>query len=193
MQLDELKYLIRSDLYRYYGRTNTGTFLKCLLGSSVPGFKYSFWMRICSFLQEKTVWTLVALVMARRILSHYEFKYGISVPYETQIGSGFYIGHFGCIVVGRTAVIGKNCNISQGVTIGTVNRGKRAGSPTIGNNVYIGPGVKIIGSIAVGNNVAVGANCVVTKDVPDNAVVAGVPGKVLSYEGSEGYVNRTDY
>lgn len=59
--------------------------------------------------------------------------------------------------------------------------------------MYIGPGAKMFGSIKIGNNVAIGANCVVTKDIPDNAVVVGIPGKVISYEGSNGYVNRTDY
>ena len=70
---------------------------------------------------------------------------------------------------------------------------KKKGSPIIGDNVYIATGAKIIGAIKIGNNVAIGANCVVTKDIPDNAVVVGVPGKVISYEGSKGYVNNTDY
>lgn len=107
-----------------------------------------------------------------------------------KIGKGFYIGHFGTIVVHSSAVIGDNVNISQGVTIGATNRGNRQGIPTIGNQVYIGPGAKIIGKITVGNNVAIGANAVVTKDVPDNAVVAGVPAKIISMQGGEGYINR---
>ncbi len=65
--------------------------------------------------------------------------------------------------------------------------------PVIGDNVYIGSGAKIIGSVNVGNNVAIGANAVLTKDVPDNAVVVGVPAKVISYKGSMGYIDRTDY
>ncbi|MFC2064935.1 serine O-acetyltransferase [Chloroflexota bacterium] len=77
--------------------------------------------------------------------------------------------------------------------MGKANRGEREGYPVIGDNVYIGPGAKIIGKVHVGNNVAIGANCVVTKDVPDNAVVAGVPGRVISMKGSEGYVENTDY
>ena len=127
------------------------------------------------------------------ILSHYKYKYGIDIPDSITIGSGFYIGHFNCIVVSPKVVIGKNCNISQGVTIGKANRGKKKGYPTIGDNVYIAPGAKIIGNIKIGNNVAIGANCVVIEDVPDNAVVVGVPGKVISYEGSQGYVNLIDY
>ena len=86
-------------------------------------------------------------------------------------------------------IIGKNCNLSHGVTIGVNRRGERQGVPTIGDNVYIGPGAKLFGGISVGDNVAVGANCVVTHDVPENGVVVGVPGRIISYEGSQGYIN----
>ena len=93
-------------------------------------------------------------------------------------------------MVNQGAIIGNNVNISQGVTIGMANRGEKAGVPVIGNEVYIGPGAKIIGAIKVGNNVAIGANAVVTHDVPDNAVVGGVPARIISMKGAEGYVNR---
>jgi serine O-acetyltransferase len=131
--------------------------------------------------------------LARLILRHCKYKYGISIEPETHIGSGFYIGHFGCIFVAPDVTIGDNCNISQGVTIGRTYRGLRAGVPVIGNSVYIGPGAKIIGNVKVGNNVAIGANCVVTKDISDNGVVVGAPGRVISYAGSEGYIKRTNY
>ena len=121
------------------------------------------------------------------------YKLGISIPASTEIDSGFYIGHFGGIVVNGKSVIGKNCNISQGVTLGQANRGKNKGYPTLGDNVYIGPGAKIVGAIKIGNNVAIGANCVVTKDIPDNSVVVGIPGKVISQDGATGYINMTDY
>ena len=79
------------------------------------------------------------------------------------------------------------------MTIGQGNRGPRKGYPVVGNNVYIGPGAKLVGSVRIGNNVAIGANCVVTKDVPDNAVVVGVPGRVISFAGVADYIERTDY
>lgn len=129
-------------------------------------------------------------IFARLRLRHYQFKYGIQIPSRTKIGRGFYIGHFGGIVVNGATVIGKNCNISQGVTIGQANRGPRKGCAIIGDNVYIGPGAKIVGHVNIGNNVAIGANAVVTKDIPDNAVVAGVPARIISMDGSEGYINR---
>jgi len=150
-------------------------------------------MRTAAFLSSRRVLRFGVGHLARLVLRHYFLKYGISVPWRTKVGAGFYIGHFGQIVVHDQAVIGTNCNISQGVTLGQANRGPRKGYPVVGDCVYLGPGAKLVGSVRVGNNVAVGANCVVTKDVPDNAVVVGVPGRVVSYEGSKGYVNWTDY
>ncbi len=191
MHFNEYKFLVRSDLYRYTGKISSKLFLKHILG--VPGFQYSFWMRTCAFLEQTKICRYTILFIARIILRHYTYKYGIAIPYNTKIGSGFYIGHFGGIVVSGRSVIGKNCNISQCVTLGQANRGKNKGWPVIGDNVYIGPGAKIVGKVKVGNNVAIGANCVVTRDAPDNAVVVGIPGEVISYKGSQDYVNRTDY
>ena len=185
------RYLVRSDLYRAAGGITVSLFLYHLLAN--PGFKYSFFMRLCKCLRSSK-WTRHTLFyIARLVLERCKYKYGIDIPYPTVIGSGFYIGHFSGIVVNGKCVFGKNCNISQGVTVGEANRGKRKGCPTIGDNVYIGPGAKVFGNIKVGDDAAIGANCVVTKDVPDNAVVAGVPGRVISFEGSKGYINRTDY
>jgi serine O-acetyltransferase len=121
------------------------------------------------------------------------YKYGFSISPRTEIGPGFFLGHIGCITIHEKAIIGRNCNIAQGVTIGQSNRGGRKGYPVIGDNVFIGPGAVVIGRIKIGDNVAIGANSVVTKDVPDNAVVAGIPAKVISYAGSSDYVNHTDY
>jgi serine O-acetyltransferase len=67
------------------------------------------------------------------------------------------------------------------------------GYPIIGDNVYIGPGAKLVGRVHIGRNVAIGANCVVTCDVPDNAVIVGVPGRIVSYNGASGYVENTNY
>lgn len=124
------------------------------------------------------------------MLLHRSHKYGISIPRTVKIGKGFYIGYFGTIIVHGAVTIGDNVNISQGVTVGVTNRGNKQGVPIIGNQVYIGPGAKIIGGIRIGNNVAIGANAVVTKDIPDGAVVAGVPARIISMQGSNGYVNR---
>lgn len=190
MKFKEYKFLLRSDLHRYAGNSKFSSLV--YYGLLEPGFKYLYWMRTCAFLKSTSILRFL-FPFCWLILRHLEFKFGISISYRTQIGPGFYIGHFGGIVVNQKAIIGRNCNISQQVTLGVANRGERKGYPIIGDNVYIGPGAKIIGNVVVGNNAAVGANCVVTKDVPENGVVVGVPGKVISLNGSRGYINRTDY
>ena len=118
-------------------------------------------------------------------------KYGISIPYNTRIGPGLYIGHHGGIVINYDVVIGEDCNLNHEVTIGAKYGGKTPGIPVIGDRVYLGPGCKVIGGIRLGNGVAVGANSVVIDSVPDFGVVAGVPAKVISVKGSSDYVVNT--
>lgn len=191
MTFEDYRFLLRSDLYRYGGATGPKHFFQALLFN--PGFTYTFWLRTCTYLSKKGRACFIPFLVSRLILRHYTYKFGIAIPFGTSIGPGFYVGHFGGIVVNVQTVIGRNCNISQGVTCGKSNRGPLKGNPTIGNNVYIGPGAIVIGNIKLGDNCAVGANAVVTKDVPANSVVAGAPARVVSSNGSEGYVNWTDY
>jgi len=191
MKFSEYKYLIFSDLYRVVGNIKKQALIRQILFGEC--YKYNFWLRTCCY--SRSVFGLKYLLypLARMLLNHYTYKYGISIPCSTKIGSGFYIGHFGGIVINGKCAIGKNCTISQGVTLGKSNRGKKAGYPILGDNVYIGAGAKVIGGIMIGDNVAIGANSVVTNDAPANSVVVGIPGRVISQAGSYGYVNRTDY
>ncbi|PIE82886.1 MAG: serine acetyltransferase [Candidatus Contendobacter odensis] len=191
MKFKEYRFLIYSDLYRITGQANIRSLVWHIIWGEA--FKYNFWMRSCAYTGRHALLKFSIYPIAKFLLRRLRYKLSISISADTKIGSGFYIGHFGGIVVNAKAIIGKNCNISQCVTLGQTNRGKNKGNPILGDNIYIGPGAKIIGAIKIGNNVAIGANCVVTKDIPDNAVVAGIPGKVISQEGSKGYVNNTDY
>lgn len=191
MSWGELKYLVYADLYRCYGRANPYLVLRELLWG-VAG-KFIIWMRVAAFLSTCSRWCLPLYLFARLMHRRYTIKYGINIAYQATIGPGLSIAHFGGINVNQHVRIGRNCNLSQGVTIGISNRGGSKGVPVIGDNVYIGPGAKLFGAIRVGDNVAVGANCVVVEDVPDNAVVFGVPARIIGYAGSAGYVNRIDY
>jgi serine O-acetyltransferase len=190
MNFKEYRYLVYSDLYRLTGEHRFGVLLRQVLRGE--GFKFSFWMRTCRYLRQQPVGKFLLYPLAKMLFTHYTYKLGISIPYATRIDSGFYIGHFGGIVVNSRSVIGRNCNISPGVGIGRASRGRNKGTPTIGDNVYIGPGAKIVGAVTVGNNVAIGANCVVSSDIPDDSVVVG-QGEIISQNGSAGYVNLTDY
>ena len=118
-----------------------------------------------------------------------EILTGIEIAHNAEIGKGLFIGHLGGVIIVNSSVIGKNASFHEGVTIGGGGRDEKHGSPIIGDNVYFGAGAKVIGKITVGNNVMIGANAVVVKDVPDNAVVAGVPAKVISYEASIDFVH----
>ena len=194
MKFNEYKYLIQSDLYRYREKISLGSLINTLFSyGKGEGFKYSFWMRTATYTQSHLILKYSIYPFVRHMLYFYKYKFGISILHSTKIGSGFYIGHFGAIVINEKCIIGKNCNISQGVTLGQSNRGKNKGVPTLGDNVYLGPGVKVIGNITIGDNVAIGANCVVTKDIADNSVAVGIPATVISLNGSKGYINRTNY
>ncbi|MFT5103012.1 MAG: serine O-acetyltransferase [Candidatus Latescibacterota bacterium] len=117
-----------------------------------------------------------------------EIVTGISLPYSATIGEAFYIGHFGNIIINASAVIGDNCNIAQGVTIGVSGRGAHRGVPTIGNNVYIGAQATVVGPVAVGDNAVIGANSLVHKDVASGTTVVGVPAHEVSKNDSKGYI-----
>jgi serine O-acetyltransferase len=131
----------------------------------------------------KTVfWKPLILLMQYR-LSRYGFKLGYEIP-PNVFGPGLSIAHQGSIIVNRYAVIGENCRINNGVTIGT-QAGYNDRCPTIGNNVFIGPGAQIFGSITIGDDIAIGANAVVTKSFPEGGIsIAGVPAKKISDKGS---------
>ncbi len=187
MRYTELRVLINADAYRYTGNNRFISKLAQFIVS--PGFRFSWWMRVCSYLHNHTVWRIF-LPLAWLVYHHLQVKFGYGISYKSEIGGGLYLPHYGGINVSEIARIGLNCNLSQLVTIGVSRRGELKGVPVIGDEVYIGPGAVIFGAIQVGDRAAIGANCVVTKDVPEDAVMAGVPGKVISYEGSTGYIHN---
>ena len=110
---------------------------------------------------------------------------GIEIHPGAQIGQGFFIDHGMGVVIGETAIIGDNVLLYQGVTLGGTGLEKGKRHPTIGNNVVIGTGAKVLGNITIGDNSYVGANAVVIKDVPPNSTVVGVPGRVTKQDGKK--------
>ncbi|NMA70096.1 MAG: serine O-acetyltransferase [Desulfitobacterium sp.] len=139
-----------------------------------PGLHALIAHRIAHYLYKKK------LVLLPRLISQItRFFTGIEIHPGAKIGQGLFIDHGMGVVIGETAVVGDNVTIYQGVTLGGTGKEKGKRHPTIGNNVFMGSGAKVLGSIKIGDNVKIGAGSVVTKPVPSNTTVVGVPGKVV--------------
>ncbi len=119
------------------------------------------------------------------------YKNGVEIPISCKIGKGFSIYHPFNITINPETVIGENCDIHKGVLIGTENRGKRKGSPIIGNCVWIGPNAVITGKISIGDDVLIAANSFVNCDIPSHSIVYGNPAVVKQVENAtKDYINR---
>lgn len=177
-----IKHFLKADLLRQRSNTNCFSFMKCLLSNT--SFKICFWYRYAKHYRNTPILSTITYLIYR----HYQFKTGIQIDLNTEINEGLSIAHFSCIVISAKS-IGKHFTIMQGCTIGSQRGGRKGGIPTIGDNVVVCAGAKVIGNIKIGNNVMIGANAVVVDDVPDNAVVAGVPAKIINMNG----VEKTSY
>lgn len=166
------------DLYRYEGDRNKKLAVRLKYLFCVPGYTYIFFFRHASMSRNRlsrAFWSV--FLHATKIITH------IQIPAGTRIGRGLRIVHFGHIVVNPNAVIGDNFNISQGCLIGNA-QGKRGGFPTIGNNVCMNANAVIIGNAHIGNNVLIAPGAFVNFDVPDNSIVIGNPGQIITRDSS---------
>lgn len=114
-------------------------------------------------------------ILWRLVYRYMRSRYGLEIPYSTQIGPGLYLGHAYNITVNASSRIGKNCNLHKGVTIGQESRGKRKGAPTIGDCVWVGVNSTIVGSVSIGDDVLIAPNSFVNCDVPSHSIVLGSP------------------
>ena len=180
---------LRADAYRYCGRSDAEAMAKTWFRE--PGFRFTWYLRKVTFYSRyKRGPGIVPYLYNRLLLNHYRFRYGYDISPSTGIGPGFYIGHFGGIVISPFAVLGENVNVTRGATIGATSRGKRIGAPTIQDRVWIGAGAVVVGKITIGHDALIAPGAYVNFDVPSMAVVLGNPGKVVSQAGSAGYVNN---
>lgn len=190
MTIREWKQLVREDLFRYDGARGVPGFIGAW--RTELGFRFTFLMRTCA-LARSTWWTRWGIYhLLRWSYRRISVRYGVYIDFTTAIGGGLYLPHPCSIIVNRRCHLGRDCNLSQNSTIGVSNRGDRAGCPTVGDRVYIGPGAVIFGRVSIGDDAAIGANAVVNRDVPDHGVFGGVPARQLSMKGSEGYVNHAN-
>ena len=200
---DELKDIVYSDLYRYTGnkRSHEQIFLTYIqeLRSS-PEFSYISALRRTQYyykqMKKYDGWrkqlNKIKFEFFNLYLDHLSRCYHIQIPYDTQIGKGFYLAHFGRVIIHPKSVIGYNVNVSTGVVIGTQFRGKRKGAPTIGNYVWIGANAIIVGNVTIGNNVLIAPGAYVNFDVPDGSIVIGNPGLIRRAPSATfSYINNT--
>jgi serine O-acetyltransferase len=175
--------IIKADLYRYVPKPYS--FYNLLVGFRFQGFRYMFLRRKVKLCSRRNPLRYVYWILRR----HYTYRYGFQIA--GKIGKGFFIGHFGTIVTNENTIIGENCNIAHGVTIGVTRRGPKTGTPRIGNEVWIGAGAVIVGKITNGNNVLIAPGAYVNFDVPDNSIVIGNPGKIKQNpDATQGYINN---
>ena len=120
--------------------------------------------------------------IARFISQMGRFFTGIEIHPGAKIGKGLFIDHGMGVVIGETAEVGDNVVMYHGVTLGGTGKNKGKRHPTVGNNVFIGTGAKILGPIKVGDNVKIGANAVVLKDVPANSTAVGIPARIINHD-----------
>ncbi len=157
-----------------------------------PGFHATVLHRINHMLWQ---WGVPVLP---RFLSHIgRFLTGIEIHPGARIGPGFFIDHGMGVVIGETSEIGENCLLYQGVTLGGTGKDKGKRHPTLGSNVVVGAGAKVLGPMRIGDYVKIGANSVVLIEVPDHAIVVGVPGRIVRKKviqiGDEGIVEDLDF
>lgn len=175
---------IKADLYRYDKRMGLSGFISAWF---IPGFRYTYLLRKSKQFRKKHPLGF----LFRILLRHYSIIYGYQIYPNTTIGEGFYIGHWGPIVINGHAIIGKNCNVANGVTIGQENRGNRKGAPVLGDNVWIGTNAVLVGKIHIGDHVMIAPNAFVNMDIPPNSIAVGNPAKIIKKENTtEAYIEN---
>jgi serine O-acetyltransferase len=131
------------------------------------------------------LWLWKVPFIPRAISQLSRFLTGIEIHPGAQIGKGFFIDHGSGVVVGETSIVGNNVTLFQGVTLGGTGKETGKRHPTVGDNVVIGTGAKVLGNITIGNNAYIGANAVVIRNVPPNSTVVGVPGHITKQDGKK--------
>lgn len=145
-----------------------------------PGLHALFCHRVAHFFHRR------GLILMPRLISHLSrFFTGIEIHPGASIGSSFFIDHGMGVVIGETTEIGSNVTIYQGVTLGGTGKEKGKRHPTIGDNVVVGTGAKVLGPITIGENSRVGAGSVVLSSAPPNSTVVGIPARVVYYNGEK--------
>lgn len=173
----------QADFRRMTGKPYSGSISDRLQILTRHNLRYMWWYR--KYCEKGTLFR-------KYKLHRFSQKYGLEVR-PKQCGKGLYLGYPYNITVGGGVVIGDYCSLHKGCTIGAENRGRRCGSPMLGNFVYVGINATIIGNIRIGNDVMIAPNSFVNFDVPDHSVVLGNPGVIHHKENAtKGYIAFCD-
>lgn len=164
--------IVYADLYRYNGKKG----IRPLLDTAIRKMEFR-WILLFRLYQCRR-----HPFLSRWLLRRYSLKTGIQIGWHTRIGEGLVLVHCGDIAVNNEAVLGRNCTLYQGVTIGMEFRGERKGNPVIGNNVWVGSNACIVGNIVIGDDVLVAPLSFVNFDVPSHSIVIGNPAKIIHRE-----------
>ncbi|MBL0389429.1 serine O-acetyltransferase [Tumebacillus sp. ITR2] len=140
---------------------------------------HAIWFHILSH----KLWSWGWRTPARMVSQIGRWFTGIEIHPGAQIGRRLFIDHGMGVVIGETAIVGDDCTLYQGVTLGGTGKEKGKRHPTLGNNVMVASGAKVLGSFTIGDNSKIGAGSVVLREVPPNSTVVGIPGKVIMQDG----------
>lgn len=183
--------LIRSDLHRIHGRRDNVELLRHWWRS--PGFRYVLWFRIAQWARKQKWSKILVYPFAVFFLDRTHFRTGIRIPLGVKAGPGLFLGHWGSMLLSPDCTIGANCTLGNDINIGSAGGSGKKGVPHLGDNVFIGPGVRIAGPVTIGQNAAIMANTLVTGNVPPNAIAIGVPHRISGRQESNPYISQTDY
>ena len=136
-----------------------------------------------SHVVEHWLWNHGAKSLARISSQFTRFMTGVEIHPGAQIGRRFFIDHAMGVIIGETTIIGDDCTLYQGVTLGGTGNETGKRHPTLGNNVIVGVGAAVLGNITVGDNSKIGGGAVAVKDVPPNCTVVGIPGRIVKRDG----------
>lgn len=168
-----MNYKFKCDYYRMTGEKYSFSIKSLINILFKHNIKLMFLIRLVdnkNNIFSKIIWCYIYL---------FKRKYGIDIHPKTKIGEGLVLNHAYNITINPEATIGKNVNLTKGITIGRETRGPRLGSPTIGNKVYVGINSTIVGNVKIGNNVLIAPNTFVNCNVPDDSIVLGNPCKII--------------
>ena len=173
--------IVFADLYRSNGKRGIWNLLDIIIR------KVDFrWIVLFRIYQSKR-----HPFLSRWLLRRCSMKTGIQIGWHTRIGEGLVLVHCGNIAVNNAAIIGKNCTMYHGVTVGMEFRGERKGNPTIGDNVWIGSNACVVGSIQVGDDVLIAPLSFVNFDVPSHSIVIGNPARIIQRDkATEAYITH---